>query len=140
MNASLIQGKIHTDTRGILRFFNDFDMSLVKRFYVTEQLDTSIVRGWQGHKKEQKWFYVVNGTFKLILVKPDDWENPSENLPFEEFILEASANRVINIPPGIATGFQALEQPSKMIIFSDLTLEESVNDDFRFEKNLWYKW
>ena len=33
MNTELIQGGMHIDARGTLRFCNDFDMSAVKRFY-----------------------------------------------------------------------------------------------------------
>jgi hypothetical protein len=62
MNGNLIRGDVHQDQRGVLRFFNDFDMSLVKRFYISENADSSIVRAWQGHQKEQKWFY-----YKVVL-------------------------------------------------------------------------
>ncbi len=54
-----IKGGRHIDERGTLTFFNNFDMSPVKRFYVIDHPDTTIVRAWQGHKVEQKWFYVV---------------------------------------------------------------------------------
>ena len=140
MHAKIIVGGVHKDSRGILKFFNDFDMSLIKRFYISEHSDVTIVRAWQGHRKEQKWFFVTEGSFKLVLVEPDSWTKPSTNLSFQEFVLEAKSNEIINIPAGFATGFQALESSSKMVIFSDVKLEASMNDDYRFDKNLWYKW
>ena len=140
MAASLINGNIHSDNRGVLTFFNDFDMSLVKRFYIAKHFDRHVIRAWQGHRNEQKWFYVTEGAFKVVLVEPNDWTNPSADLPYIEFLLEANNNEILHIPKGIATGFQASTTPSKLMIFSDVTLSESVNDDYRFDKNLWYKW
>lgn len=115
-------------------------MSLVQRFYVVEHPSTTAIRAWQGHQKEQKWFYVTDGVFKLVLVKPDNWKHPSLTLPYEELILKAENNQIINVPAGFATGLQALEASSKITIFSDVKLGASVVDDYRFDKNLWYKW
>jgi dTDP-4-dehydrorhamnose 3,5-epimerase len=46
----IIDGLEYEDARGRLIYFNDFDMKAVRRFYVIEHPDTSIVRAWQGHK------------------------------------------------------------------------------------------
>ena len=61
MNTEVIQGGLHTDARGVLRFCNDFDMSAVKRFYTIANSVEQPVRGWIGHKKETKWFFPVRG-------------------------------------------------------------------------------
>jgi dTDP-4-dehydrorhamnose 3,5-epimerase-like enzyme len=137
---TLIKGDRHTDDRGTLSFFNDFDMAPVKRFYVIEHPDTTIVRAWQGHKIEQKWFYVITGSFKINVVKPDNWEKPSENIIVKEFILGSDTNQVLHIPGGYANGFKALEAHSKLIVFSDLSTADAGKDDFRFDKSLWYDW
>jgi dTDP-4-dehydrorhamnose 3,5-epimerase len=136
----LIKGGVHTDQRGSLRFFNNFNLEPIKRFYVSEHPDVDIVKAWQGHKQEQKWFHVIAGSFKIVLVQPDDWDSPSENLEYEEFILDVNKNEVLSIPRGYASGFKALLPKSKLMIFSDFSLEDSLNDDFRYEKELWYKW
>ncbi|NQX55202.1 WxcM-like domain-containing protein [Pedobacter panaciterrae] len=136
----LIKGDIYTDQRGSLRFFNNFDLGPIKRFYVSEHPDVNIVKAWQGHKKEQKWFYVIAGSFKVILVQPDDWDNPSEDLEYEEFVLDVNKNEVLSVPGGHASGFKALLPNSKLMVFSDFSLDDSLNDDFRYGKDLWYKW
>lgn len=136
----LIQGGQHTDERGTLSFFNDFDMAHVRRFYVIEHQDITVVRAWQAHKKEQKWFYVAAGSFKVVLVKPDDWEKPSEKLLTQEFILKFGIDQVLHIPGGYANGFKALEVDSKLIVFSDFAITDAGKDDFRFDKALWYDW
>jgi dTDP-4-dehydrorhamnose 3,5-epimerase len=136
----IIQGGKHEDQRGRLIFFNEFDMSPVKRFYMIEHTDIETVRAWQGHKKEEKWFYVISGGFKVALVQPDDWENPSRDLKPEEYVLKAEDNRVLYIPGGWANGFKALSPGSKMMVFSSFTVDESSNDNFRFDKSMWYEW
>lgn len=136
----IIRGGVHTDERGSLRYFNSFDLGPIKRFYVSEHPDVNIVKAWQAHKQEQKWFYVIAGSFKVVLVKPDDWNNPSENLEYKEFILNVDKNEVLSIPKGYASGFKSLSPKSKLMIFSDFLLKDSLNDDFRFDKGFWYKW
>ena len=136
----IIQGGTHQDERGRLIFFNEFDMSTVKRFYVIEHTAIETVRAWQGHKKEEKWFYVISGGFKVVLVQPDDWENPSQDLKPEEYVLKAEDNRVLYIPGGRANGFKALSPGSKMIVFSSFTVAESANDNYRFDKKMWCAW
>jgi len=66
----LIKGKKHKDHRGILSFVNDFDMTKVVRMYSIEP-NINVIRAWQGHKKETKWFYVIKGSFLVKIVKMD---------------------------------------------------------------------
>jgi len=140
MSPTLFSGRQHTDARGKISFINDCNLTRVKRFYIIEPADTEVVRAWQAHQHEEKWFYVMEGSFKILLVKPNDWKNPSPHLPFEEYILPASQTQILYAPGGYANGFQALESKSKIMVFSSFTAEESMKDDFRFDKSLWYKW
>lgn len=140
IRSKIITGGTHTDDRGTLSFFNNFDMKRVRRFYQIEHPDSTIIRAWQAHQIEQKWFYVIQGSFKVVLVKPDNWTNPSADLPHEDFILKSGENHVLHIPGGYANGFQALEPQSKLIVFSNFSMKEAGTDDFRFDKSLWYNW
>ncbi len=139
-NPFLIQGGQHTDYRGKVSFVNEFTMDRVKRFYCIEHLDINVVRAWQGHQRENKWFFVVTGGYQIMVVKPDNWTKPSINLAVEKFELIADQNQVLYVPGGHATGFRALDDGAKMLVFSDLSVEESCKDDFRFEKDLWHNW
>jgi dTDP-4-dehydrorhamnose 3,5-epimerase-like enzyme len=136
----LINGGTHTDERGELTFFNDLDLTQVKRMYKIEHPNTETVRAWQAHKKEQKWFHVIRGSFKMVIVQPDEWENPSADLPVTEFVLTSENNQVLHVYGGSATGFQALQPGSQMIVFSDFTVQQSGEDNFRFPGTLWYQW
>lgn len=137
---NLIQGGSYEDERGRLTFVNDFDLSEVRRYYIIEHPDLNVVRAWQGHKKEQKWFQVMSGSFSVSVVKPDNWDNPSENIESETFVLKATENKVLHIPGGFANGFKALETNSRMIVFSDFSVNESKSDNFRFDSQLWFDW
>lgn len=133
----LFQAEQHMDERGILSFFNQLDISQVKRFYVIEHPDTKIIRAWQGHRVEQKWFCVIKGIFSLATIKPDDWTTPSKDLKPVSRFLSSKELKILHVPGGFATGFRALEANSKMLIFSNATLEESKRDDYRFDKEWW---
>ena len=136
----IIQGGEHVDARGKLTFFNEFDMKEVTRFYVIEHPDVSVVRAWQAHKTEQKWFYVITGGFKIVIVKPEEWLGASEKINPQEFILKSGDNRLLHIPGGFANGFKALEPGSRLMVFSDCPISKAGSDDFRFDKSLWYNW
>lgn len=136
----LIVGGNHVDHRGALSFANDFNMDEVKRFYTIGHPDTATVRAWQGHKKEKKWFYVVSGSFHILVVKPDDWKTPSLDLDPDKFLLNEQSSEVLYVPAGYATGLKAAEINSKIIVFSDFTVEQSSNDNYRFDPELWCDW
>ena len=140
MNPTIIQGGLFNDERGSLAFVNDFDLQPIRRFYTITHHNTAVVRAWQGHQKEAKWFYCSNGSFQILSVKIDDWENPSRDLEVISFRLSENNPRILAVPPGYASGFKATEKDSTLIVYSDKDLEASKNDDFRFDKNLWYNW
>ncbi|WP_222535566.1 WxcM-like domain-containing protein [Pedobacter polysacchareus] len=140
IEPKFISGGSHIDNRGTISFVNGFNLNEAKRLYAIEHNNKAVVRAWQGHKDEQKWFYVVAGSFKVVVVKPDNWENPSKYLPTKEFLLTTVFPGVLHIPAGYANGFKALETGSKIIVFSDFTVEQSSNDNYRFDQDLWFDW
>jgi len=133
----LIKGNIHIDHRGIVRFVNDFHFENVKRFYTITHPDTNIIRAWQGHKLETKYFYVTKGSFLINWIKIDNWEQPSKDLKINTHTLSDIQSEILIIPPGHVNGFKALEPDSTMMVFSDMSLEESKGDDFRFAVDYW---
>ncbi|GAB1462407.1 WxcM-like domain-containing protein [Pedobacter sp.] len=131
-NIEVIKGGNHTDERGTINFINDFDMQLVKRFYKIEHPDTSVVRGWRGHKIEQRWFHVIQGKFDISLILIDNWEKPSATLQRECFSLSSADNAVIHIPAGYASALQAREPNSELIVFADYPVSHASNDDYLY--------
>ena len=136
----LIIGEFHEHSRGNVAFVNDFNLAPVKRFYLITHPNTDIVRAWQGHKIECKWFYCTKGSFEIKIVKIDDWALPSKELAIESYILAATKNQILAVTEGYATGIRALEMDASLMVFSDKTLDESKNDDYRFDKNYWFNW
>jgi dTDP-4-dehydrorhamnose 3,5-epimerase len=121
---TLIQGNKYTDERGLLRFVNDFSMRAVQRMYCIEPT-TDLIRAWQGHQHETKWFFVSRGRFEVQLVSIQN-----ENIRFL-FELIAEDNQVLEIPPGYYNGFKACGEDSQLVVFSDKSLKDSTEDDLR---------
>lgn len=119
----VIRGNSFSDDRGQVKFVNDFDLSSVLRIYCIEP-KPGVIRAWQGHKKETKWFYAVKGSFLVKSVNMD-------TLNKTDYQLNSSVSEVLEITPGHFNGFEALEEGSVLMVFSDLRLEESKEDDFR---------
>jgi dTDP-4-dehydrorhamnose 3,5-epimerase len=136
-NPRIIHGGKYIDERGELFFFNNLDMDAVRRFYTIKHRSTSIIRAWQGHRHEEKWFHVQVGAFKIVVVKPDDWKRPSNEGDKFFFYLSAKEPEVLHIPQSYVTGFCALEKNSIMNVYSNATVEESQKDDYRFEVTTW---
>jgi len=136
----LIKGGIFTDERGELEYINDFDLSLIKRMYIIRHPDKKVIRAWQGHQQEHKYFKCIKGRFLVAWKKIDDFFNPNDQNKSEFVILQKSKNQVLSIPPGYANGLKALEDNSEIMVFSDYYLNESLDDKIRFDQNLWFDW
>ena len=131
----LIKGDEFIDERGSLSFVNDFTFDYVKRFYIIKHTSSNIIRAWQAHKSEMKFFYVLHGEFIVNLVKIDNWKNPSKENEVISYRLSKRNNSILVIPKGYANGFINTEKNSELLVFSSASLEESLKDDYRFDKN-----
>lgn len=136
----LITGGEYRDNRGVVQFVNDFNLKDIKRMYFSENTNTDIIRAWQGHKIESRWFCCISGAFDVRWVKIDNWETPSNNLHCNQSVLKSDRPEVLFIPPGYANGFRSLEPNSKLLIFSDYLIDEVPNDQVRFDKDKWTNW
>ncbi len=135
----VVEGGIFSDNRGTIRHANDFKFPDIKRFYIIES-PSGTVRAWQGHKIESKSFFAVKGMFRLCAVRVDDWKSPSDNLSVQEYLLEDTYSRVLCLPPGYANGIQTIKENSILLVFSNLELEDSTRDTYRFDSTLWFDW
>ena len=132
LKPGLIKGAVHTDDKGKLFYNNDFDLSSVKRIYFIKNINNSISRRWQAHKIEQRWFSAVRGSFKILLIRIDNWENPTKELKAQEFLISSKTLDVLHIPSGYASSIQALEESSKLLAMADYLLGD-IKDEYRFE-------
>ena len=127
----LLEGKKHQDERGIITFNNDFDASQIKRIYTIENTFLDFIRGWQGHKIEQRWFASMQGSFEIAVITIDNFENPSKDLIPEYFILKTNNLDFLHIKSGCITAIKAKEENSKLLVLADYSMNE-IQDEYRF--------
>jgi len=130
----LLFGGSHTDHRGTISFVNDFDFKGVNRFYTLHHPETTMVRAWQGHVQEAKYYYPVKGSWLIAWVKMD-FNLPEDDWKPETIELKAADNKMLYLPPGYANGFRALEPDSVMNGFS--VAGSSEEEIVRWEQNKW---
>lgn len=98
-------------------------MTKVVRMYCIEP-KLGVIRAWQGHKKETKWFYAARGSFLVKTLHMDTSEK-------KQYHLNDTVSKVLEIQGGHYNGFEALEEGSVLMVFSDVDLASSKADDFR---------
>lgn len=138
--TEIINGGLAVDDRGQVTFANDFNFSDVKRFYMVSNHSQGFVRAWHAHKKEAKYVLVVRGSALVGAVLIDNWDKPSKNTKVERFTLSEKAPKILYIPAGYANGFMSLTSDTQIIFFSTSTIEESLNDDIRYDSRYWDIW
>jgi len=134
MVPKLISGDSFQDHRGEIKYNNEFDVTSVKRMYIIENIDTVFVRGWQGHKIEQRWFTAVAGGFEIELIKIDDWENPSKELEIITFEICNKSADVLHIPQGYISSIRAICKGSKLLAMADYRINE-IQDEYKFSSD-----
>lgn len=139
---AVISGESFIDERGQLCAFPAFDFLNVKRCYIVENFSRSLIRGFHGHKTEEKYALVCCGSALFKVVKMDSFPNPSKKNTLYGFTLSYRKPEILHIPAGFAHGFKALEQGTKIIFFSTATLSLSKKDDYRipydyYGKDIW---
>jgi dTDP-4-dehydrorhamnose 3,5-epimerase len=136
----LIEGGHAVDDRGSVSFVNGFGFEGVRRCYLVRNHSQGFVRAWHGHKHEGKYVMPVAGAALVCCVAIDDWEHPSSDAFVHRFVLSAEKPGVLEIPPGFANGFMSLTADSALMFFSTSTVDESLNDDYRFDSRHWDPW
>lgn len=133
----LIKGGMVADKRGRVSFVNEFDFKGIKRFYMIENARVGYIRAWHGHKNEGKFILVAKGAALFGTVALDNWEAPSKDLEVKRFVINSKSPAVLCIPPGSAIGLTSLAKDTRIIIFSTSTLQESEQDDIRYDPHYW---
>lgn len=127
-----IKGSVFEDARGKLSYNNTFNASEIKRIYTLEHTTPTVIRGWQGHKVEQRWFSVMKGSFEIQVIEIDNWDAPSKILKPNIFKISDKSLDFLQVPSGCITRIQALEKNSKLLVFADYLIGE-IQDEYRFD-------
>ena len=129
---SLIKGSSFTDSRGTLYYNNTFDTSAIKRIYIIQNSCVNVIRGWQGHKIEQRWFSAVQGEFEIHLIEIDNWETPSKDLQSIKYTLSSDKMNVLHVPSGFVSSIRSKQLASKLLAMSNYGIWE-IKDEYRYE-------
>jgi dTDP-4-dehydrorhamnose 3,5-epimerase-like enzyme len=127
----------HVDDRGIfIPFLSSleklpFSSLPAKRNYLVYNFGKGVIRGFHLHKKEWKYFLIINGAAKFIAINPKKTK--------EKFVFIGSEKNplLIVIPPGYANGWVSLEEKTILLCCSTSSLEESLKDDIRINPLKW---
>ena len=136
----MIAGALVVDDRGTVSFVNDFDFAGVKRSYIVANHRAGFVRAWHAHRNEAKYVTVTRGAALVGAVRIDTWDDPSRDVRVHRHVLSAQNPSVLYIPAGYANGFMSLTDDATLIFFSTSTLEESRQDDVRYDSRRWDIW
>ncbi|PWU22764.1 sugar epimerase [Candidatus Cerribacteria bacterium 'Amazon FNV 2010 28 9'] len=133
----IMNGEIRCDERGCVSFCNAFNFDSIQRFYHIHHDDSKVIRAFHGHMKEEKYVYVVNGEILFSAVYITDPCTPSDKEKVHQFVLSAKQPQILFIPASYANGFRSLTDTCDVLFFSTVTLQNSLNDDVRFDPYYW---
>jgi|APLak6261667961_1056064.scaffolds.fasta_scaffold00061_22 dTDP-4-dehydrorhamnose 3,5-epimerase-like enzyme len=135
----LIDGGVHRDERGTVRHVNRFDLKEVDRFYVITPARPRELRGWVGHRRDHKWFFSVQGEFRIYVLPLVELEESSLATP-DCYLLSTHESKVLAVPGGYATAISANEVPSSLLVFSSGKIEDSAADMLRYPLGSTVSW
>ena len=136
----LIRAGFSVDERGRVTFCNEFDFKDkgIRRFYMLENTSLDTIRAFHGHLHESKYVLLVSGRAMVCAAKFDPAKKP-EAKDVTMFVLSAKEPSILYIPKGFANGSRFLEENTRVMVFSDVSLEESKKDDYRLPYDYWGK-
>ena len=137
---TLHTGGVFTDSRGILKYINEEEPGYYRRFYLITHPDIKVIRAWQGHRKEEKAFYVISGSFIIAVIHPKNFDAPTDDEKPEFFSLTSENNHFLRVPGGCYTGIKAFTPGSMLLVLSSFNLAGSKADDFRKPADKWVDW
>jgi dTDP-4-dehydrorhamnose 3,5-epimerase len=135
-----IQGDKIFDNRGSLSFVNSFGFKGVKRFYLIQNHQKNFIRAWHAHKKEEKYFFCIEGSCQISCVEVNNFKNPSKNSKIYKWVLSDQKPEIVFIPKGYANGSMNFSIDTKILVFSSSTLQQSASDDYRYPFDYWNPW
>lgn len=134
----MMDGGLSVDDRGSLRYINDLDFSSfgIKRFYQVDNNESNHTRAYHGHLKENKIVYVPRGSAIIVGIPLSLRDNGtpfiSKFAKVCRHVLSSDKSQALWIPAGYANGFKTLNKDTIVMFFSDLILDDSKGDDYRF--------
>lgn len=120
------------DERGSVYHYGENTLDSIKRVYFISPSPSAGFRGWHGHKFESKTFRCIRGSFEVSSVRVLDWDAPAGGEKYT-FRLSGDLGELLIVPEGFANGILSMEVGSVLMVMSNKTLSESLEDDIRFD-------
>lgn len=133
-SPKLLNRQTHEDDRGKVFHYGSSALGGIQRIYFVEPSLESGFRGWHGHQTEGKVFLCINGKVRISTVEILNWQTPTAVGQVKSFELESDRGDLLLIPEGYANGIEPLTENSLVLVMSNRSLEESLQDDFRYPK------
>lgn len=133
----VIEYPVFADDRGIFAPVLDEIQSFlpqigqIKRIYYVVNHSKGVIRGFHYHEKEWKFFAIVAGAAKFVILSPDD---PSK---IYTFVSSSRKNNLVIVPPNYANGWMSLKDNTVLLCASNSTTAESRVDDKRYDPFKW---
>lgn len=139
---SIVSGERFVDDRGFMIAHNEFDPAQlgIRRFYSVGNHTPGFVRAWHAHKKESKWITCLSGVAIVAVAQCEDPLNPDPCESIDKYILCADDPRILHVPCGYANGWKSLTEDCVLLVMSDKSLIESMDDDYRIPWDFWDPW
>ena len=94
---------------------------------------------WDGLIVVVLLIIVYEGEFLVCAVEIDNFQNPNKEQKIFEFNMTPN-DGVLFIPKNYANGAMNLSENNSIRYSSSLPLNESINDDYRFDLQFWDPW
>lgn len=104
-----------------------------KRVYTCSNFQQGLVRGFHFHELESKIFICIQGAARFILLKDCRLSEAAACADPYKFIISDKKEKAIYIPANYANGWQSLTADTILLGISNRTVEESRQDDWRFD-------
>jgi dTDP-4-dehydrorhamnose 3,5-epimerase len=126
--VKLVEVPRFEDERGRLIQIYEEEESLpkAKRIYIVKNWDKSTIRAFHKNFSETKYFFVISGTVKFILV--DDRPQSPTYRQQEKIILTSEKPAVLIVPPEIYNGWKALTDDALLLGIADTTMTEHKDE------------
>lgn len=137
--VKLVEVSSFEDERGrLVQIFEESEkLPKARRIYVVKNWNKDTVRAFHKNFSETKYFFVLSGTVKFVLV--DDRPGSPTYRQEEKFVLTAEKPMVLVVPAEVHNGWKALTDGALLLGIAD-TLMSKHKDERVPQESFGVKW
>lgn len=122
----------HRDERGFFREIARIGNKYIRKNYQLSHslVNSGVIKGWHGHKKQYQWNYVING--ELIVVLKDDRANSITYKKLMKFFINSQINHICYlVPHGVLHSYKCIKGPMNIIYFTSGYYD--INEEYKID-------